>query len=64
MQKIIETVSFLSMVIGCAGIGGDHMIISGIMAIGGLAVIGLIAVYEKKPCVNNQPKQTHKAKTK
>lgn len=47
MQKIIETVSFLSMVIGCAGIGGDHMIISGIMAIGGLAVIGLIAVYEK-----------------
>ena len=47
MQKIIETISFISMVVGCAGVGGNHSVISGIMAIGGLAVIGLIAVYEK-----------------
>ena len=46
MQKIIETISYLSMVIGCAGIDGDHMVISGIMAIGGLAIISVVACKE------------------
>ena len=42
----MEYIGFLMMVIGAAGIDGNNMLMSGIIALAGLAIIGITAKKE------------------
>lgn len=55
----MEYIGFLMMVIGAAGIDGNNMLMSGIIALAGLAIIGITAQKENSFVhITDQSKRT------
>ena len=54
MYKLISKLGFLLLIIGCAGIESENMLIPASMVLIGLAIIGITALKENSPAPTDQ----------